>query len=384
MAAGTPPASSHERLLPLDGVRGFAILIVVLHNAGWIAGESEQFLLKLAGAGTAAGWVGVQLFFVLSGFLITGILLDTRHKARYFQSFYLRRTLRIFPLYYAFLALTVLVGPLVAWSPAWVEMVRLHHWPYWFYIQNWAAPFEVQITGLSHLWSLAVEEQFYLVWPLVVLLLNRRGVIGLSLLMIVGTPLLRLGMRLAGMPEYSAYMFTVARWDALAAGALIAALLRSPDGRAALARWQAPAAILAGVGLFVVVVVQRGFNSTEIPVQVIGQSVISMLSAYIVLLCVAGGSTAARATQRIFSAGWLRVLGKYSYAMYMFHLPIHQLLEPVLVDVVRGEDTPSRLMRLFLYLVLVLGLSLLAAIASWYAIERPFLNLKDRIAPRPA
>jgi len=375
-------AITEGRLLPLDGLRGLAVLMVIFHNSAWIAGESQLFLLKLTSAIFATGWIGVQLFFVLSGFLITWILLDTKGKPQFFRSFYVRRTLRIFPLYYAVIFLTIVVAPLVAWSPAWAEAVRnSHRWAYWVYLQNWITT-SPGIDALSHTWSLAVEEQFYLVWPLIVWLVGRRSLNRLCLVTIAGTPFMRLAARLAGVPQSFVYASTIARLDALAAGALVAVLLRDEDWREVLARWHGRIAAVAGMALLVLVVVQRGFHSDELPIQVIGQSLIALLSASLIAFAVEDGPGAARRLQAFLSIDGLRTLGKYSYAMYLFHQPIQQFLTPILGDQVRGADTPWRLARLSIYLLLVLLLTFLAALVSWRVIEKPFLDLKDRIAPR--
>ncbi len=370
------------RLVPLDGVRGLAVLVVVIHNSAWIAESSAHLLMKLVSAILASGWIGVQLFFVLSGFLITGILLDSRGKSQYFRSFYLRRILRIFPLYYSIIALTLVVGPLLAWSPAWADSVRHSHgWAYWLYLQNWITS-SPGVDALSHTWSLAVEEQFYLVWPLVVWLVGRRGLTYLCLLAIAGTPFLRLALRSSGLDPNAAYVFTIARWDALAAGALLALLLRDDVGRGVVQRWQGRLAAVAGIALAVLVGIERGFHSFDLSVQVVGQSLIAIISACLIAAAVTEGPAAPRRLQSMLSSDALRTLGKYSYAMYLFHQPIQQFLSPILGEQVRGADTPWRLARLGLYILLVLGITLLAAMASWRLIEKPCLDLKDRIAPR--
>lgn len=376
-----PPSG---RLLPLDGVRGLAVLVVIIHNSGWIAGESQLFVLKLANAIMATGWIGVQVFFVLSGFLITGILLDTKGKPHFFRSFYLRRVLRIFPLYYLVVALVVVVAPLLAWSPAWAAAIRnSHRWAYWLYVQNWVTT-SPGIDALSHTWSLAVEEQFYLVWPLVLWFLGRRGLSRLCLFAIITTPFIRLALRISGTDPNVVYALTVTRWDALAAGALVAILVRDAAGRTLLARWQGRLVALAGIGLVTLVVRERGFHSFDLPVQVVGQSLVAILSATLVALAVEEGPEAPRRFQAFLSMRTFRTLGKYSYAMYLFHQPIQQFLTPILGDQVRGADSPWRLARLSLYLLLVLTLTFLAALASWRVIEKPCLDLKDRIAPRAA
>ena len=380
---GTSVATAGH-LPPLDGVRGMAVLVVIIHNSAWIAGPSEQLLMKLTNAMTAAGWAGVSLFFTLSGFLITGILLDSKGGARFFRFFYLRRTLRIFPLYYAFIASTFLIGPLLAWSPQWVEAVRKYQWTYWIYQSNWPQAFGHSVPGSTHLWSLAVEEQFYLVWPLVVWLLTRRGLIGLCSVMVLGTPLIRLGMRYVGLPQEAVYLFTIARWDALAVGALVVALLRDDRGRVILARWQGSVSAAALLALAILIAVQHGFHSDDLPIQVIGQSLVAILSASLIAYAVQNATASPTWLQASLSWPALRTFGKYSYAMYVFHFPIHQSLSPLLTDSVRGADTPMRLVRLVAYIVLVITLSFLAAKVSWRLIEKPFLDLKDRIAPRAA
>ena len=305
-------------------------------------------------------------------------------KPRYFRSFYLRRALRIFPLYYLFIAVAFLIVPLVAWSPAWIAAVRANQWSYWVYLSNWFQPFR-GIEGLAHIWSLAVEEQFYLAWPLIVLLLNRRRLVGLCLGLILITPFIRLGLRLSGLPLEAGYMFTIARWDALAAGALVAALLRDEGGARALARWQAPIAAVAGVALLALVAVHRGFHQDDLPVQVVGQSLILLLSAALIAYAVSEGPRAPTAAAGIPLRPGASDLRQVQ--LRDVHPPLSDsraALDRSWDHEVRGADTLWRLARLSLYVGGVLGLTLVAAMLSWRFIERPFLDLKDRIAPRHA
>src|SRR5687767_2907742 len=156
----------------LDGLRGIAIILVMLHHFTYYrpnSGIDAQIASVLF-----FGWAGVDLFFVLSGFLITGILLDTRDSKRYFSTFYARRTLRIFPLYYLVLLLAFVVLPkFPALHPVLLGQVGPvdlpPQWPYWLYLTN----FSIADGGWVHgwvdvAWSLAIEEQFYLVWPLMI------------------------------------------------------------------------------------------------------------------------------------------------------------------------------------------------------------------------
>ena len=366
----------------LDGVRGLAVLIVIIHNAAWLSAPSEQFVLKLFGAVAATGWIGVQLFFALSGYLITGILLDSRGRTGYFRSFYLRRTLRIFPLYYAFLIAVVFVAAPLAWSPTWAADVRAEQWPYWLYLSNWMQPFKVDIHGLTHLWSLAVEEQFYFLWPVLAWWLGRRGLARLAVALIVTGPMIRYGLRLTELPLETAYMFTIARWDALAAGALLAAMLRDPNGRALIDSWRGRVTAVAALALVALVIRQRGFHSEEIPIQVIGQSLIVILSTGLIAYAVVEGASGLTSLQRALSVGWLRTFGKYSYAMYVFHFPIHHLMNPYKAAWELGTDDPLRIVRVIAYVTLVILLSLAASLLSWRLIEKPFLDLKEKWAPR--
>src|SRR5262245_57435517 len=114
--AARPPSSHYPAL---DGVRGVAVLVVMFHNICYMLQSGQGLPFVLLTSVGATGWVGVQLFFALSGFLITGILLDARGSRHFFRTFYIRRTFRIFPLYYAFLAFALLIAPLILSMPAW-------------------------------------------------------------------------------------------------------------------------------------------------------------------------------------------------------------------------------------------------------------------------
>lgn len=366
----------------LDGVRGLAVIIVIIHNAGWLGGDSSRFVLKLWAALTASGWIGVQLFFALSGFLITGILLDSLGRHGYFRSFYLRRTLRIFPLYYAFVILMVFVAAPLAWDPEWTSRVRANQWPYWLYLSNWAQAFGISIPGMSHLWSLAVEEQFYLLWPVLAWWLGRRRLAGLSVAMILTGPFIRYALRAEGLPQETAYLLTIARWDALAVGALLAAMMRDATGRAQVAAWKGRITAVSVVALVALVVRQHGFHAEDMPVQVIGQSLIGILSASLIAYAVHEGPAGLTALQRALSANWLRTAGKYSYAMYIFHFPIHHALKRYAQPWEAATDDSLRIFREAGYLTLIFVLTFGAALVSWRLIEKPFLDLKEKWAPR--
>jgi peptidoglycan/LPS O-acetylase OafA/YrhL len=329
------------------------------------------------------GWCGVDLFFVLSGFLITGILLDAKGEPHYFRNFYARRTLRIFPLYYAvcFLSLVVIPNLPAGVVPA-AKLERLGQiegdeiW-YWLYLSN----FSIARAGLWRhgildvSWSLAIEEQFYLVWPALVAALGRVGLARVCVGLTIGAPLLRLLLTLAGVGPVAVSVVTPARLDPLAVGALIALAARSPGGLAALAGsarriFGATLALLVGWFLW------RGSLEGEDPaVQVAGYSVLAWhFGALLVLVLVASPG---RVAQRVFASRFLRVFGKYSYALYLFHLPVRAAVR----DTIYGQDDFPRVLgslvpgQLVFYAIstsLALGLAML----SWALFERHFLALK--------
>ena len=187
-----------SRLPQLDGIRGIAILMVIIHNES-VKDPYSPWIACLP----TAGWG--DLFFVLSGFLITGILLDSKQSEGYFRNFYIRRCLRIWPVYYASLFFMFVVVPLVRPSESALIFAERSSpwWAYPFYLQNFLVPVPANATGLLGVtWSLAIEEQFYLVWPLVVRFSSMASVRRIALTVVCLSPLLRLFMVSQGMHIY--------------------------------------------------------------------------------------------------------------------------------------------------------------------------------------
>lgn len=375
------PASRY--FAALDGLRGIAVLLVIARHASAMR-DPEGGISLVVHHAMRMGWVGVDIFFVLSGFLITGILIDTRGRPGSLKSFYVRRVLRIFPLYFAVLAIVFFVLP---WTPVGgtPAMERLQSNAAWFW--GYAVNILISLRGeastplaLGHLWSLSVEEQFYLVWPFVVVLVSPRRLGRACLLLMAGAVLLRLGLILAtGWGTDAGYMLMPARMDALLIGGLLALLMRNDTGRLAVVRWHRPVGLLSAVSLAALIAWRGGLERSDPYVQVFGYVALSVLS-FAAIAAVVSNQAPSRFS-RVLKSPLLRAMGKYSYAIYVFHHPIigfiRRTMPPLQYRWTRGSVLVSELFLFTVAAVLSFGL----AWVSWKVIEEPFLSLK-RYFPR--
>ncbi|MGE3768611.1 MAG: acyltransferase family protein [Kofleriaceae bacterium] len=345
----------------LDGLRGIAILMVMVHRFWPRTGTG--IMADAAGA----GWIGVDLFFVISGFLITGILLDTKDEPGYFKNFYARRVLRIFPLYYLFVGAVLIVfsGPEFnahAGSPLWYllylgnvpESLLGHDVPYW----------------LAPVWSLAIEEQFYLTFPWLVAAVSRKRLAQILVGMMIAAPLIRLGFMIA-LPsqERIQYLFTLCRIDTIAVGCLLAVAVRALD----IQRDRARIAKFAG-GVFAVaavIAIATGLDRTSLFGRTLGYSVVAIGCASALSLVLFARDRAATVPLRW---AWLRYFGKLCFGLYLLHRPADTIVG-ALADRV-GIDHDVWLIPAKLAFALVL------ATISWHLLEKRFLALKDRFASR--
>jgi peptidoglycan/LPS O-acetylase OafA/YrhL len=368
-----------SRIPTLDGVRGIAILLVLLHHLG-LYGElrPDAAVDGIVYTAAMAGWTGVDLFFVLSGFLITGILYDAKGSDFYFRHFYIRRCLRIFPLYYAVLVLFFVALPRVPQLPQSHNTIPTDQIWYWTYLVN----VKIAVDGwpealvLAHFWSLAVEEQFYLVWPIIVFLLPLRGLLAVCGACILLAFCFRLGLAWSG-HHLASYVLTPARIDSLAMGAALALLVRQPEGLLFRRRSAWLVALAAGAALGMIMAWRHGLSTEDPLVETIGYTLLACFFGALLALVItaAGGSIVAR----IFSSRALRFMGRYSYGLYVFH---HPILLVTSRNVFTVSDLPiiwgSQLPAFGIYVALAGGLSLAAAVGSWHFYESWFLNLKDR------
>lgn len=379
------------RSAALDGLRGIAILLVIIHNAGAVDGDVAGALLKAWVVVSNAGWTGVQLFFALSGFLITGILLDNRGARGWIMPFYMRRALRIVPAYFVLLSIVFLAAPRIGWMAPLADHGHRGQWWYWTYLSNWISPFDGMAKALPHVWSLAVEEQFYLVWPLVVMLLPGRFLLPACALLAAGALVARVGVH-RFLPEAvaleAAYTWTTSRADAVAFGAAVAIAMRARRGLEVIRRILPVAAATSIAALCAIVLIARGLPPHGVITEVAGQPVAGILSASLVALCVVGplSGRRVRAVQErvvsLLSRQGLMTIGKYSYALYLFHLPVHLLLKETAASYLAGGSGIQRLIAVIAYTVVVFLVSMLLAVLSWRLVEAPALSLKQ-LFPMP-
>lgn len=372
-----------DRPIPaLDGVRGVAIVAVLLHQLIIDHPDNDRlrtwWLVPLQ-----AGWAGVELFFVLSGFLITGILLDTSNADNRWSSFFVRRALRILPPYYFLLAMTFWVAPLLFPLPAdLLSQFGQQSW-YWLHIANWSFLGGGKVDPLSPCWSLSVEEQFYLIWPFVVFTIGTRSLIRLCMAMIGLALVLRIGLVSTNVNPEIVYECTFTRVDALATGALAAIVVRSPVLLRPSLRHMARL-VWTLLALFVIVALASGgFARTNHVTLTIGHTVLSICSACLVLVAVRDTARGIGRLRAVLSWTPLRLFGQRSYAIYLFHLPFHLAVYRLyLRRATEGMSITTYLCVQAGYYVI--GCTFLLGIASVFHVlfERPILNLKRYFVAR--
>jgi peptidoglycan/LPS O-acetylase OafA/YrhL len=377
--AGQERHLARGHLLALDGVRGLAILMVIGCHAFECDYESRGFVSRFVGEAIHYGNIGVDLFFVLSGFLITGILFDSLNDNGYFRKFYARRALRIFPLYYGVLGVCLLLT-----YPLHLQWGRMG-WLLPLYLQN-LDPITIEKFGpgdhisLYHFWSLAVEEQFYLVWPTVVFWIRTRsGLLRTMLIGSVGALVLRLVLVMFGVSPIAIHVATVCRADSLLLGGLFALLYRSPDWDT-VKRW-APWGFVGAIGFYFGI---SGFVGSRFGPGYIRGLLWSEGLSYTFLAIgfaclIAWSLKAGSVCSWIFQRAWLRFLGKYSYGLYVLHVLVLSVMGLTLREALLGF-THSKAVAVVGAGLASLGISVIAAYASYHLYEKHFLKLKHRFA----
>jgi peptidoglycan/LPS O-acetylase OafA/YrhL len=363
------PSSRHYPAL--DGLRGVAILAVFFSHFGG-GHKSTNFVIRTWSHIADAGWMGVDLFFVLSGFLITGILLDTANRQDKVKNFYARRALRIFPLFYGVLFGFLLLTPVLHLQ--W----RAGHLLYFFYLSNMipvlAPGLPAPGTGVSlvHFWSLAVEEQFYLLWPFVVWVAKDRTVLlRICFAIMVSALVLRIVLLSFGVDPLIVYALLFTRADSLICGSALAILVRQPAGESLPVRWILP---LSGALVLCLFLITGSGSHESALISTLGFTAIAIFCGCLVYRAQQGGGWIAT----LGNHRWLRFFGRYSYGLYIYHGLLIVFLFPLVYPVQRLVH--SVFWGSIVYLLLSFGLTLGIAMMSYHFFEAPILRLKRRFS----
>jgi len=362
---------AHEHVPQLDGIRGVAVLFVMVGHL--LKSIVTEWGIRFSGVQVIhVGWVGVDLFFVLSGFLITGILYEAKGTARYFRNFYARRTLRIFPLYYLALATVLVLSAtlphLAIWgnlNPAWM----------WTYLTNYVLSAEPRSSFgvVDHFWSLAVEEHFYLVWPAIVFFFSRRALMIVSVCLLVIAPIVRIATLQDGEVTVATYMMTHARMDSLAAGALIALAVRGPQGLAPLVKPALYVLPMSAAVFLTIAIARKNFSNADLYLGTIGPTLLWAGFGALLIL-----SLTWRPAGTLMSLPILRWFGKYSYGLYVWH--------PILWMIIfhspwcRDLRTGQRMIDLPATAIIAVTTVLAVGLLSWHLWEKQFQRLKRNFA----
>jgi peptidoglycan/LPS O-acetylase OafA/YrhL len=357
----------------LDGLRGAACLMVLLHHCG--CGHATSLGARLYNRVSAAGWAGVDLFFVLSGFLITGLLLEARGRTGGLRRFWFRRAVRILPLAYAYLAV-VFFSPLWQKEP-WHPGVYAEQWWFWLYANNWLALYRPSLDHglLGHFWSLAIEEQFYLLWPIAVLCVSLRRLETFCVVVVSASVVGHLWASALHVRTDLVHSLTPARLDGLVLGSwltLFRARTRTSKSQVASHRWRIA---LAGTLGILLLLPARGLPAGHPWVLAVGSPALAII--FTMLLSALLNAPRGAIVRRFFEARALAALGRISYGFYVLHVAVVASLRR------HWNADSGSLLDCLSFVTIALFASAALATVTWFAFERPLLRLRQHAsAPR--
>ncbi len=362
----------------LDGLRGLAILLVLFFHYEFIVGF---------------GWVGVQLFFVLSGYLITSLLLKEKENplSFYIKRFYWRRTLRIFPIYYLYIAFVAVVFLLKGIPEDFPDLLPFLA-TYTFNFYPLIGTYSYHDLFFTHFWSLSVEEQFYLMWPVVIYFCNRDQLKYVLLAIVVTAPVVRLLLAEvmlsngydAAYTGQTVYRFTFGQWDGFAFGAAIPVCSQK-----LLAKFKTgPLLLLTSIALVILGLWTRQdllAAGSDSPISALGYQIGVMtnyqhvwtftLWDFFFFLLLLHTVRHSQVTEKLFGNDFMVFVGKISYGLYVYHWFIMMALNSYVMP---------RVGNMFIGLIIYLVASFGVAMLSYYILERRLLALKDRFFIKPA
>lgn len=348
--------TSAKYIKSLDGVRAVAALLVIFfHFCQYTVFNSSigKIIQKIG----FLGQTGVSLFFVLSGFLITRILMSHINKNHYWKNFIIRRSLRIFPLYYGYLVVNYFIIPAFKGIPSPDLSLQFY---YWFYLQDFSTTFHWPSAGPKHFWSLAVEEHFYLVWPFVVLYFKGRNLILSIVVIIISSLLTRWLLASYG---FETYYFTFARIDEIAVGAFLAWMEK--ENLLSFFRSKYFYLLFSAVAICALTFWLLFSGHALIFIQVIKFNLIAL--AYALLIGKIITLEAKSLISRVLNSSFFNFTGKISYGLYVYQaIAIGWGIEQRITD------------RPVIFLISVMIICYTLAAISYYLFELPILKLKDR------
>lgn len=363
--------NEHGHVAALDGIRGVAILMILTYHTGILTPFSASPHSILNSLVRNCGWAGVDLFFVLSGFLITTILLKSRRGIIGLRNFYVRRILRIFPLYYLFIATLFFVMPHVTKITDAVGYLFLYDHQKWFWLYGQNILFASfgrapRFSYVNHLWSLAIEEQFYCLWPLLVFSCSVKTLKRLCWIVIPGVFLIRIILSIYPIAPYTIYAHTITRCDTLLYGCLLALLFTNSQVLLPWKKKLIPLFCALAIGTIVLLC-----TVPEVIVQTLGYSLIALVSTLFIATCLLNDTFWGT---RLMCSRFFRFFGKYSYGLYLLHWPLFTTVGLKLASLLSA--VPYDLVKALTVFLTCTTISCLCALTAWYLIERNFLALK--------
>lgn len=359
---------SGQHCLELDGVRGIAIVAVTLYRLSKELEAAASPALAMAKGCLSVGGRGVDLFFVLSGFLITGILISTKPKSGFFRNFIARRALRIFPLYFASLLVCLFVLPTLL-STKIFDLPSSNQLYLWTYTSNFFMARENSwcFGPLDHFWSLAVEEHFYLLWPIAVYFLSLRALLKLSIAIAIGVGVIRSFASFRPEWNVAVDVLTVFRCDALCMGAILAILMAQRIHVDRMVWFAKRCLPLLFIATLVFVVTGKRCMTLQ-------HSIVPALMA-VVLALIVTGKKSDYLSQRLRNP-ILCWFGKYSYGMYVVQLPLLTLLPLSAFISAVGLESMNSVTTGLVYVVTMVAFICVIAYVSFHQFENRFLKLK--------